>query len=124
MRNLEEDAQQKTSNSERKEKTKADNDTDAGKRIIIKKLVFANAKVDVNIVNANKRYSLVLPSIELHNIGGVNGATPKQLGVEIASKLLKNVSSGIAESKIKGYLDGHLSDQNKSLLGKVKGLMN
>lgn len=35
MRNLEEDAQQKTSNSERKEKTKADNDTDAGKRMRI-----------------------------------------------------------------------------------------
>jgi hypothetical protein len=103
-------------------------DKAAAKKIIIKKLVFASAKTDVIITNNDKHYTITLPSITLTDLGGKTGATPKELGVELATKLSKEIAIEVAKSKANDYindqLENRLNDKQKGVLNKIKGLVN
>lgn len=103
-------------------------DKAAAKKIIIKKLVFASAKTDVIITNNDKHHTITLPSITLADLGGKTGATPKELGVELATKLSKEIAIQVAKSKANDYindqLENRLNDKQKGMISKIKGLVN
>lgn len=103
-------------------------DKAAAKKIIIKKLVFASAKTDVIITNNDKHYTITLPSITLTDLGGKTGATPKELGIELATKLSKEIAIEVGKSKANDYindqLENRLNDRQKGMLNKIKGLVN
>ena len=68
------------------------------KRIIIKKLIFTHAKIQVDIAPLNKHYPMTIPSIVLTNIGGTKGAMPKELGVEIGTALTQKIMKTVGKS--------------------------
>lgn len=80
-------------------------------KLIIRKFLFDDGNVHATLAPLNKKYELKLPKIELVNLGGKNGATPKQIADQIVKVLTDRV---LAEVKKKG-LDRYRTE----LEGKV-----
>lgn len=68
-------------------------------KLIIRKLLFTEGKINASVMPLDKNYDLQLPTIELQNLGGKNGGTPAQ----IADQVLRTLTDrALAEIKKKG----------------------
>lgn len=67
------------------------------KRLRIRKLVVENAKVEVRGLEDKPRV-LTLKRLEMNDIGGKNGAPPEQVGKEILSEVLGQVSREVGKA--------------------------
>ena len=113
-------------------KTKQDKTTD-GPRLIIRQVLFSDGNIQANVVPLNKEYQVKLPTLNMTNVGGKNGATPAQIAKEIIGRFtdmavaevkkqgfnaeLDKLKAG-AKEKLKEELNIKLEDQLKGLLPK------
>lgn len=67
------------------------------KRLRIKKLVVENARIEVRGLGDKPRI-LTLKRLEMNDIGGTNGAPPEQVGKEILSEVLGQVSREVGKA--------------------------
>ncbi len=76
-----------------------------GKRIRIRKFVFAEGsiEVDASAMGMEKR-TVILPEIILSDVGGVDGATPDEITRIVLVAVSKKVASEISSSGVKGWL--------------------
>lgn len=109
-------------------KTKQDKTTD-GPRLIIRRVLFSDGNIQANVVPLNKEYQVKLPTLNMTNVGGKNGATPAQIAKEIIGRF---TDMAVAEVKKQGFnaeldklkagvkeeLEIKLEDQLKGLLPK------
>ncbi len=80
-----------------------------GKRIRIRKFVFAEGsiEVDASAMGMEKR-TVILPEIILSDVGGVDGATPDEITRIVLVAVSKKVVSEISSSGVKGWLKSKL----------------
>lgn len=106
-------------------------------KLIIRQFLFADATVEARVVPLNdKKYTLKLPSIELKDLGGKNGATPaeisqqvlrviteralaevKRAGIDEKAQALKSEAEQKLDTK-KREIEGQAEEKLKNLLGK------
>jgi hypothetical protein len=91
----------------------------AGKRIRIQRFVFAEGRImaDATAVGAEKPIEVHLPTMEITNVGGNEGAPPD----EIARSIAKAYSKRVAEVAAKEGLE---AAAKKGLLDKAKDLFD
>jgi hypothetical protein len=105
-------------------------------KIIIRHFQLADATVEANVVPLNAKYSLKLPTIQLENLGGKNGATPSEIAKQVLDTITQRAlavvkQAGIDEkvqalkSKVQGTVgtkareaEGRVKEKLKGLLGK------
>ena len=80
-------------------------------KLIIRKLLFTEGSIHARVVPLDKEYELQLPTLELNNLGGKNGATPTQ----IADQVLKVLTGRPwPRSKSKGLTGTRESSRTKA----------
>lgn len=79
----------------------------AGKepRLIIKRLTFEQGRIAADVAPLKKKYDLKLPSINMANLGGSQGATPTELSKEILQRLSDAATAEIKKQGIDAELD-------------------
>ena len=125
-------------------KEKAPSQTGKEPRLIIHHILFTNGTINATIAPLNnKEYTLKLPTLNMDNLGGTNGATPTELSREILSRLIDHAqqefkSKGVTaieefkskaqekieseKSKLKGQGKQKLEQEKEKLKNKLKGL--
>lgn len=106
-------------------------------KLIIRHFLFADATVEATVVPLNnKKYTLKLPTIEMNNLGGTDGATPaeiskqvlrtiteralaevKRAGIDEKAEALKSKAQEKLDTK-KREAEGKAGEKLKNLLGK------
>ncbi|MDY6981306.1 MAG: hypothetical protein SV201_15655, partial [Pseudomonadota bacterium] len=74
-------------------------------RLIIRRLTFEQGRVDAKVTPLDKNYELELPSINMTNLGGRQGATPTELAREIMQRLMDAAKEAIRKKGIDAELD-------------------
>lgn len=74
-------------------------------RMIIRRVIFADGNIEAKVVPLNKDYQLKLPSINMSNLGGKNGAPPSELAREIINRLTDRAREQIKKQGIDKELD-------------------
>jgi hypothetical protein len=74
-------------------------------RLIIKRLTFEQGRITAKVTPLKKDYDLKLPSINMANLGGSQGATPSELSKEILKRLTDTAMSEIKKKGIDAELD-------------------
>jgi len=114
-------------------------------RLVIKKFVFAAAKVQAKLTPLNKDYTLNLPDISFTDLGGPNGLTPTEMTSVILQRLidharaeikrkgidaeLDKLKAGVKEkvetekAKLKDKADSKLEAEKQKAADKLKGLL-
>lgn len=81
-------------------------DTDAVEpRLIIRHVIFTDGNIEAKVVPLNKDYQLKLPSLNMSNLGGKNGAPPSELAREIINRLTGQAREQIKKKGIDQELD-------------------
>jgi uncharacterized protein involved in outer membrane biogenesis len=90
-------------------------------KLIIRRILFSEGAVHVKIASGGGRqYELRLPSVEMTNLGGSQGATPDQLTRQILGELSRR-ALGAAGKKAAELAVDKAKDAAKSLLDRRKG---
>lgn len=87
---------------------KQDKSTDkasAEPRLIIRRLTFERGRIDAKVTPLDKDYELELPSINMTNLGGRQGATPTELAREIMQRLMDAAKEAVRKKGIDAELD-------------------
>ena len=103
-------------------------------RLRIRRFQLADATVEANVVPLNKKYTLKLPTIELENLGGENGATPSEISRQVLNTITQRAlaavkQAGIGEkvqalkSEAQQRLDTKKSEVENRAKEKLKGLL-
>ena len=70
-------------------------------KLIIRHFLFTDATVNANVVPLNnKKYTLKLPTIDLKNLGGKNGATPSEISQQVLSIITKRALAQVKRAGI------------------------
>jgi hypothetical protein len=83
--------------------------------LIIRKLLFADGKIHARVVPLNKDYELKLPKIELTNLGGPQGATPRQIAEQVLKILTDKALAEIEKQGLDQYRKRLEGEVNKRL---------
>ena len=94
----------------------------ADPRLIIRKLLFADGSIHAKVVPLNKEYELKLPTIELSDLGGKNGATPAQIADQILKVLVDRALAEVKKKGIDQYRAQLEGEVNKRLDAEKKQL--
>jgi flagellar basal body-associated protein FliL len=89
--------------------------TDTEPKLIIRKLLLEGGNVQASVVPLNKSYSLVLPKIEMLNLGGNNGAKPDQIAEQVLQRLADQAMAEIKNKGLDHYKDKLQDEVNKRL---------
>jgi hypothetical protein len=89
-------------------------------RLIIRRILFSDGSIDARIAALNnKTFQLRLPSVEMRNLGGKNGATPDELTRQIIGELCRRAVAeverkvgGIASEKLRDAVKSEISPEN------------
>ncbi|NIR95405.1 MAG: hypothetical protein GWO08_17680, partial [Gammaproteobacteria bacterium] len=84
---------------------KAEKAATAEPRLIIKRLIFEQGRITAKVTPLDKDYDLKLPSLNMANLGGRNGATPTELAREILQRLIDAAKTEIKKQGIDAELD-------------------
>lgn len=76
-----------------------------GPRMIIRRVIFADGNIEARVVPLNKNYRLKLPTLNMSNLGGSNGAVPGELAREIINRLTDQAREQIKKKGIDQELD-------------------
>jgi hypothetical protein len=105
-------------------------------KLIIRHFLLSDATVEANVVPLNKKYTLKLPTIELKDLGGKDGATPSEISKQVLDTITKQALAAVKQAGIdekvqalksevqkkvdtkKGEVEGKAKEKLKSLLGK------
>ena len=80
--------------------------TAAEPRLIIQRITFADGDIMARVAALdNKEYKLKLPSLDMANLGGSNGATASELAREIIKRLTDSASAEVKKKIIDQQLD-------------------
>ena len=96
-------------------------------KLIIRKLLFIEGNIHASVVPLDKEYELHLPTIELNNLGGKNGATPTQIADQVLKVLTDRALAEVKKQGIdqyKGKLEGEVKKHlqaEKNPLGEKLG---
>ena len=91
-----------------------------GKRIRIKKFVFEKGSIHIDASAMGlEKCTVVLPEINLIDVGGTSGATPDEITRIILAAVVKKAAAEVAESGVKELIRKRLGDETKSLLDKI-----
>lgn len=104
-------------------------------KMIISKVLFEGGRIEASLVPLNKNYSLKLPTIEMTNLGGNNGATPDQIAEQILNKLTEQAMAEVKKKGLDQYkdklqdevnerMDAEKEKLNEKLGDKVKGVLD
>jgi len=75
-------------------------------RLIIRRITFSNGDIQARVAALdNKEYQLKLPSLDMTQLGGNNGATPSELAREILKRLTDSASAEVKKKIIDQQLD-------------------
>jgi hypothetical protein len=75
-------------------------------KLIIRRVTFADGNIQAKVAALNnKEYQLKLPSLNMTNLGGSNGATAGELAKEILNRLTDRASAVVKEKVIDAELD-------------------
>ncbi len=102
---------------------------DAGEKpersILIKKFVFEEGRIelDASALGLEKR-TIVLPEIDMEDVGGPDGAVPGKVAAIIMATVAKKAANEIGSSEVNRLIEeklgGELKDKAKNLLDKIK----
>lgn len=85
-------------------------------RLIIRRFLFTDATVHANVVPLNnKKYTLKLPTIDLKNLGGKNGATPSEISQQVLSIITKRALARVKREGIDAKTQALKSKAQKKL---------
>ncbi len=88
-------------------------------RLFIRKLVFENGRVEVRVASlGNKPVIVVLPRIELNDIGRNGGATPTQVAQTVLTALAEETARTVARTQGQKYLRKGAEEMLKRYLEK------
>lgn len=109
----------------------ANRDSGAEPKFIIRKLLFTDGNIHARAVAVNKDYELKLPKLEMHNLGGKSGATPKQIAEQVLKTLTDRALAEVKKQGINQYkeqLEGKIKQQLEAektqISDKLQGLLN
>jgi len=74
-------------------------------RLIIRRITFERGRIAAKVTPLNKDYDLDLPSINMTNLGGSQGATPTELAREILQRLIDAAKAEIKKKGIDAEID-------------------
>jgi len=74
-------------------------------RLILRRVLFTDGTIDAKVVPLNKDYQLKLPTLNMTNLGGKNGATPQQLTKEILDRIIDAAKDEVKKKGIDAELD-------------------
>lgn len=74
-------------------------------RLIIRRLIFEQGRIDAKVTPLNKDYELELPDIKMTDLGGSQGATPTELAREILQRLMDAAKEVVRKKGIDAELD-------------------
>ena len=129
-----------------KQEKAADKTAAAEPRLIIRRLLFTDGSILAKVVPlGNKEYKLKLPTLNMTNLGGKNGATPTELSKEIMNRLIDEAKQVIKQkgidaeldklkdkataqieaekAKLKARTDSQLEQEKQKVEDKLKGLL-
>jgi hypothetical protein len=96
-------------------------------KLIIRKLLFTEGSIHARVVPLGKDYELRLPTLELNNLGGKNGATPTQIADQVLKVLTDRALAEVKKQGLdqyKGKLEGEVNKRlqaEKNQLGEKLG---
>lgn len=76
-----------------------------GPRLVIRRLTFEQGLIAAKLTPLNKDYELKLPSLNMRDLGGTQGATPAELAKEILRRLTDAARAEIKKQGIDAELD-------------------
>lgn len=89
-------------------------------RLRIRWFQLADATVEANVVPLNKKYTLKLPTIELENLGGKNGATPSEISRQVLNTVTQRALAAVKQAGIDAKVQALKSDAQKKLDAKKR----
>lgn len=109
----------------------ANRDSGAEPKYIIRKLLFTDGNIHARAVALNQDYELKLPQIEMSNLGGKNGATPKQIAEQVLKTLTDRSLAEVQKQGIDQYkaqledkINQQLEAEKQQINDKLKGMLN
>lgn len=69
-------------------------------KLIIRHFQLADATVEANVVPLNKKYTLKLPTIDMRDLGGKNGATPSEISRQVLDTLTRQALAAVKQAGI------------------------
>lgn len=109
----------------------ANRDSGAEPKFIIRKLLFADGNIHARAVALNQDYELKLPRIEMSNLGGKNGATPKQIAEQVLKTLTDRSLAEVQKQGVDQYkaqledkINQQLEAEKEQINDTLKGVLN
>lgn len=103
-------------NTLKQDKTKKAKSNSTGPKLIIRRVLFSGGNILVKITPLNnKEYNLKLPTLDIRNLGGKNGASADNIAREIVNRLIQQARKAIKEKGI----DRELAKFRKKLKDKL-----
>jgi uncharacterized protein involved in outer membrane biogenesis len=109
----------------------ANRDSGAEPKFIIRKLLFTDGNIHARAVALNQDYELKLPRIEMSNLGGKNGATPKQIAEQVLKTLTDRSLAEVQKQGIDQYkaqledkINQQLEAEKEQINDTLKGVLN
>lgn len=120
-----------SANSGTSASSSANRDSGAEPKYIIRKLLFTDGNIHARAVALNQDYELKLPQIEMSNLGGKNGATPKQIAEQVLKTLTDRSLAEVQKQGIDQYkaqledkINQQLEAEKQQINDKLKGMLN
>ncbi len=113
-KNLEKSAPGEKAASPRKSSKAGKDESGSETRMIIRRILFSDGLIRARIAPLNGRtFQLKLPSIEMRNLGGKNGATPDELTRQIIGELCRRAAAEV-EKKTGEFMADKAKDAVRS----------
>ena len=85
-------------------------------KLIIRQFLFTDATIDATVVPLNnKKYTLKLPTIDLKNLGGKNGATPSEISRQVLGIITERALAQVKRARIDAKTQTLKSEAQKKL---------
>ncbi len=90
-------------------------------RILIKKFVFEDGKIQISAPELKEPIDRNLPSIRMNDVGGSQGATPPEIGKLVLAQFARSAGRTLAREGLQRFLDKQFGKETGE---KAGGLLN
>lgn len=101
---------------------------DAGPKLIIRKILFEDGRIDALVTPLNKEYELNLPKIEMQDLGAPGGASPERIANQVLGKLTDQAIAQVRKKgidqykeKLEGEVKQKLQEEEQKVREKIGG---
>lgn len=84
-------------------------------KLIIRHFQLADATVEANVVPLNKKLALKLPTIDLKDLGGKNGATPSEISKQVLDTITQRAIAAVKQAGIDEKVQALKSEAQQKL---------